>query len=208
MPPPADTARDTNPRLPGAMLRHGGWLSSRCTLSSRDGQALLGARGLPVPREAIRPWYRKCGQAYAPQHRHRRPRPGDKWPWDAVCVSMPGARHDLWRAVDQDDHVLERLVQSRRNTHAAKPCFRTWLKGLTDVARVLRPDQWKRSGAAQRALLPGVAYRQRRERKHRCDNAHRPTRPRADRLQGCPSPGQGQRLLSAYGPMTQHVRPR
>jgi hypothetical protein len=62
MPPPADPARDTNPRLPGAMLRHGGWLSSRCTLSSRDGQALLGARGLPVSREAIRPWFGNVGR--------------------------------------------------------------------------------------------------------------------------------------------------
>jgi putative transposase len=36
----------------------------------------------------------------------------------------------VWRAVDQDDNVLDILVQSRRNKHAAKKFFRTLLKGL------------------------------------------------------------------------------
>ena len=42
-----------------------------------------------------------------------------------------GQRHYLWRAVDQDDNVLDILVQSRRNKHAAKKFFRKLLKGLT-----------------------------------------------------------------------------
>ena len=39
-------------------------------------------------------------------------------------------RHYLWRAVDQDDNVLDILVQSRRNKHAAKKFVRKLLKGL------------------------------------------------------------------------------
>ena len=45
-------------------------------------------------------------------------------------------RHYLWRAVDQDDNVLDILVQSRRNKQAAKKFFRKLLKGLQYVPRV------------------------------------------------------------------------
>ena len=37
-------------------------------------------------------------------------------------------RHYLWRAVDQDDNVLDILVQSRRNKHAAKKFVRKLLR--------------------------------------------------------------------------------
>src|SRR5690348_5970323 len=38
--------------------------------------------------------------------------------------------HYLWRAVDQDGHVLDILVQSRRDAEAAKRFFRKLLRGL------------------------------------------------------------------------------
>jgi transposase-like protein len=46
-------------------------------------------------------------------------------------------------AVDQDGHVLDILVQRRRDTHAAKKFFRKLLKGLTYVPRVIVTDQLK-----------------------------------------------------------------
>ena len=47
--------------------------------------------------------------------RRRRPRPDDKGPLDEVFLSMRGERHYLWRAVDQDGHVLDILVQRQRD---------------------------------------------------------------------------------------------
>jgi len=38
-----------------------------------------------------------------------------------------GKTHYLWRAVDQHGHLLEILVQSRRNAKAAKRFFRKLL---------------------------------------------------------------------------------
>jgi putative transposase len=55
------------------------------------------------------------GQDYANQLRRRRPRSGDKWCLDEVFLTIHGERHYLWRAVDQDDNVLDILVQRRRN---------------------------------------------------------------------------------------------
>jgi putative transposase len=140
--------------------------------------------------------------------RRRRPNPGDKWHLDEVFLTINGKRHDLWRAVDQDDNVLDILVQSRRNKKAAKKFFRKLLKGLRYVPRVMITDQLKSYGAAKREILPGVEHRQSRYLNNRCENSHRPTRPRERRMQGFKSPGHAQRFLSAYGPIAPHFRPR
>jgi hypothetical protein len=58
------------------IISHGVWLSSRFTLSYRDVEELLFARGIMVSHEAIRQWCRKCGQDYAHRLRRRRPQPG------------------------------------------------------------------------------------------------------------------------------------
>jgi len=120
----------------------------------------------------------------------------------------PGERHYLWRAVDQDDNVLDILVQRRRNKQAAKKFFRKLLKGLLYVPRVIITDKLKSYGAAKREMLPGVEHRQSRYLNNPCENSHWPTRQRERRMQGFKSAGHAQRFLSAYGPITQHFRPR
>jgi putative transposase len=208
MTPPADPARDQNHRFPGAIISHGVWLSDRYPRSDRDVQELLFERGIDVTHEAIRQWCLKFGQDYANQLKRRRAQPGDKWHLDEVFLTINGKRHYLWRAIDQDDHVLDILVQSRRNKHAAKKFFRKLLKGLTSVPRVIITDQLKSYGAAKREILPGVEHRQSRYLNNRCEHSHRPTRQREYRMQGFKSAGHAQRFLSAYGPIAQHFRPR
>lgn len=85
--------------------------------------------GVVVSYETIRRRCDKFGQAYANRLRRRRARLGDKWFLDEVFVRINGVQHYLWRAVDQDGTVLDVLVQSRRNTKAAKQFFRNLLKG-------------------------------------------------------------------------------
>jgi putative transposase len=45
-----------------------------------------------------------------------------------VVIIIAGKKHWLWRAVDQEDFVLDVLVQSRRNKKAAKRLCRKLLK--------------------------------------------------------------------------------
>jgi len=208
MTPPADPARYKNHRFPGEIISHGGWLSYRFPLSYRDVQELLCERGVDVTHEAIRQWCLKCGQDYANQLKHRRAQPGDKWHLDEVFLTINGKRQYLWRAGDQDANVLDILVQSRRNKHAAKKVFRTLLKGWRYVPRVIITEKVKSYGAAKREILPGVEHRQSRYRNNRGENSHRPTRQREYRLQGFKSAGHAPRFLSAYGPIAQHCRPR
>jgi putative transposase len=114
----------------------------------------------------------------------------------------------MWRAVDQDGHVLDILVQRRRDKQAAKRFFRKLLKGLTYVPRVIVTDRLRSYGAARHELLPNVEHRQHRYLNNRAENSHQPTRQRERRMRRFKSPGQAQRFLAAYGPIAQHFRPR
>lgn len=67
---------------------------------------------------------RKIRADYANKIRRRTPRLGNKWHLDEAVVSINGKKHFLWRAVDQDGFALEVLVQSRRDTKAAKRLIR------------------------------------------------------------------------------------
>ena len=195
-------------RCPAEIISHCVWLYFRFCLSYRHVEALMAARGVVLTYEAVRYWCRKFGQAYAKQLRHRRPRPADKWHLDEMSLTINKERHDLWRAVDQDGHVLDILVQRRRDKRAAKRFFRQLLKGLMYVPRVLITDKLRSYGAAKREMLPSVEHRQHRYLNNRAENSHQPTRQRERRMQRFKSPGHAQRFLAVYGPIAQHFRPR
>jgi putative transposase len=195
-------------RFPAEIISHCVWLYFRFCLSYRDVEELMAVRGVLLTYETVRSWCRRFGQQYANQLRHRRPRPGDKWYLDEVFLTINGARDYLWRAVDQDGHVLDILVQRRRDKKAAKKFFRKLLKGLTYVPRVIITDKLASYGAAKREILPSVEHRQHRYLNNRVENSHQRTRQRERRMQGFKSAGQAQRFLAAYGPIAQHFRPR
>ena len=104
--------------------------------------------------------------------------------------------------------MLDILVQSQRNTQAAKKFFRRLLKDLAYVPRVVITDKLASYGAAKREALPSVEHRQHKRLNNRAENSHQPTRERARRMRRFKSPGHAQRFLAAYGPITDHFRPR
>jgi putative transposase len=97
------------------------------SLSLREVELILAARGIVVSYETIREWSLRFGRTYATTLKRRRPKSDDKWFLDEVFVRIQGKLHYLWRAVDQYGNVLDVLVQSRRNTKAAKRFFRKLL---------------------------------------------------------------------------------
>jgi putative transposase len=62
-----------------------------------------------VSYESIRRWCRKFGAGFARSLLHRRPQAGDKWHLDEVFLRIQGELHHLWRAVDQNGVVLDKL---------------------------------------------------------------------------------------------------
>jgi putative transposase len=194
-------------RFPAEMISHAVWLYHRFNLSYRDVEELLAARGVIVTYETVRQWCLKFGQQFANQLRHRRAQPGDKWHCDEVFLKINGKQQYLWRAVDQYGNVLDILVQSRRNTGAARKFFRKLLTGCTYVPRVLITDKLASYGAAKREVLPSVEHRQSRYLNNRAENSHQPTRKRERVMQRFKSAGHAQRFLSAFGPIREHFCP-
>jgi putative transposase len=129
----SDSPTYTGYRFPAEIISHAVWLYFRFSLSYRDVEELMVARGIIVTYETIRQWCQKFGQQYANQLRQRRVQTGDKWHLDEVFLKINGKIHYLWRAVDQHGNVLDILVQSRRNKQAAKKFFRKLLKGCQYV---------------------------------------------------------------------------
>jgi putative transposase len=75
-------------RFPAEIISHAVWLYFRFSLSYRDVEELLAARGVVVTYETVRQWCLKFGQQYANQLRRRRARPGDKWHLDEVFLKI------------------------------------------------------------------------------------------------------------------------
>jgi len=195
-------------RFPPEIISHAVWLYFRFSLSFRDIEELLAQRGIVVTYETVRQWCLKFGQMYANELRRHRPRCGDKWHLDEVFLKINGKTHYLWRAVDQDGNVLDILVQSRRNKHAAKRFFRKLLKGLQYVPRVIITDKLKSYGAAKREILRSVEHRQHKGLNNRAERSHQPTRQREYIMRRFKSPGHAQRFLSAFGPIFDHFHPK
>jgi putative transposase len=193
-------------RYPAEIVSHVVWLYFRFALSFRDIEEPMASRGSIVSYETIRQWTLKFGQRYANELRRRQPQRGDKWHLDEVVLTIKGKHHYLWRTVDQNNHVLDILIQSRRNRQAAKRFFRKLLKGLGYAPRVLITDKLKSYAAAKTQIRPGVGHRQHKGLNNLAKLSHQPTRQRKPQMRRFKLASQAQRFLSAHGPINNAFR--
>ena len=194
-------------RFPPEIIEYAVWLYFRFSLSLRDVEDLLAQRGVMISHETVRFWVTKFGRQYAKSIRRDRPQVGDKWHLDEVVIGIRGKKHWLWRAVDQHGNSLELLVQSRRNTKAAKRFMRKLMRQY-GVPRVMITDKLRSYGAAKRDLAPGLEHRSHKGLNNCAEVSHKPTR-RRERVMGrFKSPGQAQRFLSVHDQTAALFRPR
>ena len=174
------------------------WLYLRFTLSFRDVEDLLAERGIAVSYETVRRWVNLFGPMIAANLRKRRARPHSTWHLDEVYLKIDGRMVYLWRAVDAEGEVLDVLVQSRRDKHAALKLMRKLLKKYGFVPDRIITDDLRSYGAAAREI--GIENRHERGRwkNNRAENSHQPTRRRERKMQGFKSPGSAQRFLSSH----------
>ncbi|MER6406283.1 IS6 family transposase [Streptomyces viridosporus] len=195
-------------RFPPEIIAHCVWLYHRSALSLRDVEELMLERGIEVSYETIHQWTRRFGPANANALRRRRPKPGDKWHLDEVFVKIQGRQRYLWRAVDADGNVLDILVQSKRDTAAARRFFRKLMKKTRSVPRVVVTDKLRSYRAAHREVMPSVEHRSHQGLNNRAENSHQPTRQRERAMKGFRSMGAAQRFLAAFSGISPHFRPR
>lgn len=193
-------------RFPIEIISHAVWLYYRFSLSFRDIEEMLAARGMSVTYESIRYWCLKFGRSTAAGIRRRQGRLGDTWHLDEVFVSIKGVRHYLWRAVDQDGDVLDILVQKKRNGNAAKRFFRKLLKGLRYVPRRIVTDKLGSYAVAHKALMPTVEPIRDKGSNNRAENSHQVTRQRERQMRRFKSAGHMQRFLAVHGPINNVFR--
>ncbi len=117
---------------------------------------------------------------------------------DEVVLTIAGVKRWLWRAAGQNGLVLDILVQSRRDTRAAKCLLRKLLKKQTRPPRVMVTGKLASCGAAKREVMPSAGHRKHKGLNNRAENSHQPTWRRERRMRRLKSSGQAQRFLSAH----------
>lgn len=114
------------------------------------------------------------------------------------CGFHPGRKHWLWRAVDQDGYVLDEIVQSRRDTRAARRLLRRLLKKQGMPPKRIITGKLRSYSAAKRDLMPTVDHRSHKALNNRAENSHLPLRKREHQMHGFRSAGGLQRFITTF----------
>jgi putative transposase len=185
-------------RFPPQIIAHAVWIYFRFPLSLRLVEEMLLERGIIVSYETVRRWALKFGPDYARRLKRKRPSRRDVWHLDEVVVTIAGKKHWLWRAVDQDGYVLDEIVQSRRDTKAAKRILKRLLKKQGCPPRRLITDKLGSYASARRQIMPSVEHRAHKGLNNRAENSHVPLRKRERMMQGLRSVGGLQQYVSVF----------
>ncbi|NGO55438.1 IS6 family transposase [Allomesorhizobium camelthorni] len=187
-----------NHRYPIEIVARAVWLYFRFSLSLRDVEEMLLERGIVVSYETIRRWCRKHGPNYARRLRRKAPAKDDIWHLDEVVVRINGQKCWLWRAVDQEGYVLDEIVQTRRNTKAARRLLMRLLKKQGIAPKRMITDKLRSYGVARRQVMPNVEHRSHKGLNNRAENSHLPFRKRERTRQGFRSIGSLQQFVSVF----------
>ena len=196
-----------NHRFPIEIVVRAIWLSYRFNISLREVEEMMLERGVAVSYETIRRWCRAHGATITAQLRRKAPSSSDVWYLDEVAVSIGGKKCWLWRAVDQEGYVLDEIVQTRRNTKAARRLLTRLLKKQGLAPKRIITDKLRSYGAAKRQVMPHVEHRSHKGLNNRAENSHLPLRKRERTRQGFRSIGSLQHFVSIFSAVRNHFVP-
>jgi len=117
----------------------------------------------------VRRWTLKFGLDYARRLERKKPSCRDIWHLDEVVVAIGGRKRWLWRAVDQDGYILDEILQTRRDTEAARRLLTRLLEKQGCPPRRIITDKLGSYAAARRQIMPAIEHRSR----HRGDPERR-----------------------------------
>ena len=194
-------------RFPSEIIQYAVWLYFRFNLSHRDIEVLLAQREIIVSRESIRLWCNKFGSKYATRLRKKHQGYGDTFYIDEVFVKINGKQHYLWRAVDQDEEVVDVCLEKRRDGVAAKRFFKRLLKNHQGEPRKIVTDKLSSYRVAHRELIPDTIHDTSQYANNRVELSHQPTRVRERGMRRFKSLRQAQRFLSVPCCSLQFIQP-
>lgn len=186
-------------RFPAEVIRHAVWLYFRFSLSFRDVEELLAARGIDVSYETIRCWTIKFGPQIARRLKRQRPAPSPRWHLDEMVCSIGGKRMYLWRAVDDEGEVLDLVVQRRRDTEAALKLLKRLLRNQpVEPERIVTDGLGSYPAALDQLDLRHIHSPGRLRENNRAENSHLPIRRRERQQQLFKTPASAQRFLTTH----------
>jgi putative transposase len=94
--------------------------------------------------------------------------------------------------------VLDEVIQTRRDTKAAKRLLRRLLRKQGCPPRRMITDKLGSYAAAQRQIMPDVEHRSHKGVNNRAENSHLPFRQRERVMQGFRSPRYLQRFVNVF----------
>ena len=137
---------------------------------------MLLERSIVVSYETIRRWAIKFGADYVGRLKRRSPSRGDIWRLDEVVISINGEKRYLWRAVDQEGHVLDEIAQIQGDTKAARRLLTRLLRKQGRPPKRIITDKLGSYAAAKRGVMSKVEHRSHKGRNNRAENSHVPIR--------------------------------
>jgi transposase-like protein len=102
----------------------------RYNLSYRDVEELLVERGVEVDLVTVYRWVQRFTPLLRDAARFARHSPGDMWFVDETYVKVNGVWRYVYRAIDQDEQVIDVLVSARRDADSARRFFQRALTTL------------------------------------------------------------------------------
>jgi len=94
----------------------------------------------------------------------------------------------MWWAVNPDGYILYEIVQSRRDTRAAKRLLKRLSRKQDCPPKRLLMDELGSCAAVRRQIMPTIEHRSHKGFNNRAENPHLPLRRRERAIQGSRSP--------------------
>jgi putative transposase len=185
-------------RFPLEVISYAVWLYFRFNLSHRDIEGSLAERGITASYESVRLWCIKFGPKYSRRLKRKHQGYGDTFYIDEVFVKINGKQHYLWRAVDQDDEVVDVFLQASRDGAAAKRFFKRLLRSHGGEPRKIDTDKLRSYGVAHREIMPESIHVTDRYANNRAEQSHEAIRVRERGMRRFKSVGQAQRFVAAH----------
>jgi len=194
-------------RFHSSIISYAVWGYYRFNLSLRDIEDLLAEKGISVSYEAIRLWCIKFGPAYARKLKQKHGGFDDTFYLDEVFIKINGKQHYLWRAIDQDEEIVDVFVQSRRNSGAARQFLKRLLRSNSGPPRTIVTDKLASYKVAQRELMPTVHHNTDKYANNRAEQSHDSTRFRERGMRRFKSPNQAQLFLTNHATVSNLFNP-
>ncbi len=113
-------------------------------------------------------------------------------------MKIRGTQQYLWRAVDQDEEVVDVFLQARRDGKAAKRFLQRLLKSHRKEPRKIVTDKLRSYGVAHRELIPDTIHDTSQYANNRAELSHQSTRVRERGMRRFKSTQQAQRFLTVH----------